>query len=254
MTDVFYNDLINRAYVLWDFDGVLYSYHTVDQAELKHNFWSANASGACELVPFLTFEEAYKIGGDGFLKYHDTLAGFLPYATEIGLGEVEFKQKLLQSQLRHSYKNITQNLPELIEPCAQTNELFTKLSAHLQHVMITHSHRDCWAIPVADHLGVREFFDEILGYEELEFQNKGKNAFAIEKGLQHLNAASHQAIFLEDQVRHLEVAKEAYPDIFTVLIEGAEPIEQPNYVDMVVKRPKDFLEVMTKIHVKEKVA
>lgn len=240
--------LLNRTAILWDFDGVLYSYHTVPQEELHRNFWMANATGACELIPSLSMDEAYRIGGAGFLKYHDTISGFLPYASETGLEIEAFKEQLLAAQLRHSFINISQNLPQLIAPCAETTELFTQLRPYVEHVMITHAHRDHWAVPVARQLGVADYFSAMFGYAELMFQNKGHNAFAVEKAMAHLNAAPSQSIFIEDQPKHLEVAKAAYPDLLTVFIEGSEPIAQPDYVDLMVKRPKDFMAALLHLH------
>ena len=237
-------ELADRTAILWDFDGVLYSYHTVDETLLNENFLGANAEGACQLIPSLSLEDAYDIAEQGFIRYHDTVSAFVPYAEEQGLESGAFKRALLAEQLKCTLRNIRKNVPDLIAPCQETTELFEALSDHLSHVMITHAHRDYWARPVAQNLGVEHFFSEIFGYAEFDFQNKGKSSHAVAMGLDHLGVTSDQAIFVEDQPRHLAKAKQDYPDLFTVFIEGPEPVDLPEYVDLMVPRPKDFLKLM----------
>lgn len=246
----------NRNAILWDFDGVLYSYHfnDIEPQELHSNFFSANGKGARELIPSLSDEDAYRLGGETFLKYHDTVTGFLQFREETGLSVEEFKSRLLKAQLKWSYKHISENIPELIAPCDETNQLFAALDKYVNHAMITHANAEYWAKPVSNNLGVADYFDYILGYDDFDFQSKGKSAHAVTIALEKLNANAAQAVFVEDQVLHLEVAKNAYPDLCTVLIEGEEPIDQPEYVDVMVSRPKDFMRVLLETKHSEKVA
>ena len=72
--------------------------------------------------------------------------------------------------------------------------------------------------------------------------------------LKKLNSNAAQAIFVEDQVLHLEVAKAAYPDLCTVLIEGEAPIEKPDFVDVMVSRPKDFMKILLNVKQSEQAA
>lgn len=234
----------NRAAVIWDFDGVLYSYHTIPKEELEENFFAANARGAVETIPGLTEEEARRIGAEAFEKYHDTITGFMPFAERLGKDPIAFKTELLAAQLKWSYRNITSNVPELIEPCAETNDLFDRLQPHVRHIMVTHASAEHWARPVAQNLGVAHYFDNIFGYDDFHFKSKGESAYAVNMALETLAAKPAHAIFIEDQLRHLQVAKEEFSDLFTIFIEGAEPIEKPDYVDLMVKRPKNFLKLL----------
>lgn len=234
----------DRSAVIWDFDGVLYSYHKLPRERMDKEFFDANARGAMDVIPELTKEEALQIGADTFLEFHDTVTGFIPYGEKQGKNPIEFKTELLIAQLKWSYKNISENIPELIEPCAETNDLFESLQQYVSHAMVTHSNAQYWARPVSNNLGVEHYFDHILGYDDFHFKSKGESAYAVEMALDKLDATPKEAIFVEDQLRHLSVAKEEHPDLFTVFIEGAEPIVQPEYVDLMVKRPKNFLTML----------
>ncbi len=248
--------LQHRDAVLWDFDGVLYSYHfnDIEPADLHHNFYSANGKGAQGLIPSLSDEDAYRLGGESFVKYHDTVTGFLPYAEETGLDINEFKKQLLAAQLKWSFKHISENIPQLIAPCEETNQLFADLDQFIRHAMITHANAQYWAEPVSEHLGVHNYFDHILGYDDFDFKSKGQSAYAVELAMQKLGATSEESIFIEDQIKHLEVAKESYPDLCTVLIEGETSIAQPEYVDIMVSRPKDFMKQLLAVKTKTSIA
>lgn len=248
--------LQGRDALIWDFDGVLYSYHFNDipADKLNQNFFSANGKGAQELIPWLSDEEAFNLGKETFLRYHDTVTGFLSYAKDLEMSEKEFKSKLLVSQLKWSFKHISENIPELIAPCEETNILFEQLSTYVTHAMITHANAKYWAKPVSQNLGVEKYFDHIMGYDDFDFKSKRESAYAVSLALEKLGAKPENAIFIEDQPKHLEIAKEAYPDICNVLIEAEEPIEKPDYVDIMVHRPKNFMQTLLEVLSEEKEA
>ncbi len=242
--------LKDRTAMIWDFDGVLYSYHYNDIApeDLEKNFFSANAKGAQEIIPDLSDEEAYHLGGQGFLQYHDTVTAFLPYAKQTGMDEADFKKQVLIAQLKWSFKNISENIPQLIAPCAETNDLFAALKPYIKHAMITHANAEYWAHPVSRNLGVEDYFDHIMGYDDFDFKSKGQSAYAVELALKKLGVNADKAIFIEDQPKHLEVAKAAFPELCTVFIEGKTAIEKPDYVDIMVQRPKNFMKHLLSAH------
>ncbi|MCB9963700.1 MAG: HAD family hydrolase [Rhodospirillales bacterium] len=244
------NPLKNRTAILWDFDGVLYPY-SFSRKIREDIFYTASIRGAREVLPHLSEEDARRMGRESHERYFDTVTGFLTCAKECGLDLTQFKKDLLAVQLAYAYEGVCTNLPELMAPCHETNKLFEALSPHIRHAVITHGHARNWTRPAARHLGIDSYFNHIFGLDDFNFQLKGQSPFAVNMALDALGAAPAEAIFIEDALPHLEVAKNAHPDLLTVFIEGETPIQKPEYVDIMVGRPRHFMKELLAAHMND---
>lgn len=238
MSDDIASFLSGRTGFLWDFDGVFYSYHEpVANERVSDLFGRANASGAREVLPELTETEAFDLQRRSYREYQNSMGAFLEH---VGDDSHDLRERLMAVQHEHVYRLVMAEMPELLQRCDETARLFQDLS-HLGHVVVTHGHIGGWTVPAATNLGVAAYIKAFLGLREFNYASKGRGTEAVDMGLAVLDKRPEEAVFIEDTPLHLRVVKEAYPDLLTVQVVHGHFENKADYVDLVIRHPRELL-------------
>lgn len=242
--------LFNLKSVVWDFDGVFYSYDHLPDRGFYRLCDEASAAAANELFG-IEQEEATKMAKEGYAEYNDGLTIFAKHAQKesagVDLEEVKLKfHRLLHAHLlkivKHSYATILTRNHSTIDAFDQST------MRDIRHGIVTHGALNEWCIPVINNMGLLPYFQQqaILGYEDFGFNNKKLGTQGLELCMQRLNTLDPRNIaFVEDTLEHLKVAKNRFPALLTVWVNpnlGTQKNDNaPPYVDVVVSEPYHFV-------------
>ena len=239
-------DLNNIDVIAWDYDGVWYDYHAVPDNGFYELCDEANAEAACatfaELGHDLSRAAAVDLAIESFKKHHDVVTAFLLYGDKHGLSRTA-----IQEGIFYRYNDILFHLtmdrhPELLAPCHETTRKMGLLDGHVTHAVLTHSCATRWAAPAIRKQGNARFFkpDHIVGFDQFGFQSKSLSADGIAMILDRVQSSPERTVFVEDSATNLKIAREAYPELRTVLV-SRKPVEKPDFVDTVIDRPLALL-------------
>lgn len=239
----------SRKVFLHDLDGVHYSY------ELFGNVYEFCADVKSEVVPKLlpglTKEDAKKIGKESYLQTGDGLHLFIEMARDRGHDVDEFRDRLHADYHKLQLERVRNLVPQVLEPCDRTIDLFKQLSPSVRHGMITQSCRVEWASPILSakkHIGFFEQ-DSVFGFREFGWQRKAASTFALSALMKHMDARPEQSVFIEDNLDNLKKAKELSGDLLTVFLCHSKPQNPvPAYVDVQVPTLRDFFDLAASAH------
>lgn len=214
----------------------------------------AKARAVCDLFPDMDYDEARRLSRESFEKYHDAFSAYIPFAEQHGETEQSFRQKIHYAFHEAFLPLIKEKRPDFFHHTHPNVPYFETLQSRLTFALLTHSCADRWAKPVLSEMNIRHVFQDehILGYEQFNFKSKGAFPDAIALALERTNTAPEHALWGEDSVRALVVAKKHYPAITTVLrLYG--PLSSINeeflpYIDVVIGKPFDLLDHLVQIH------
>lgn len=236
--------------IIWDFDGVFYDFANLDGSGVS--FYDlcdeANAYTTCRLLKGMEHEQARQLARTSFEKYNDPITGLIPVAQQYGYKKEDFVRKAFYGFNDRLAELVQQYRQSLFNPCPDALHRFTKGVGYIRHGLLTHSCTHRWAKPALQFLKKLDFFhpDHVMGFEDFDFKPKGQGVEGMDMLLERLNVAPWQAVFVEDTAVHLRVAKEKYPDMLCVWKVDQDEVEKPDYVDIVIRRPADLIDMMVK--------
>jgi phosphoglycolate phosphatase-like HAD superfamily hydrolase len=207
--------------VIWDFDGVFYSYDCLPNKGFIDLCVRANVKAVQELIPDLSADKASLLALESYAKFHDCVSAFLPEALNRGLDSDEFKVALYERYHEKKFELVSTEQPRIIAPNHELISLFYNVQDKgIKQGLLTHSCPVRWAKRALERMELLSFFDEdhILGLSDFDFRNKGVSAYALALMMERLDVSPRQVLFVEDSLSNLQVAKSSYPDITTALI------------------------------------
>ena len=238
-------DLSSINAVIWDFDGVFFDFRKIPAKKWSSISLDANAQAACTVLPGLKHNDAINLTLSSSIKNGDGFADFVPLAKKRGMSEAELIRKMNSEYHKILLKTVLTQFPETLDLAKGTVSAFNKLGSNTRHIVLTHSCAQSWTEPVIKKIGLSQIFNKhsILDYEKFDFVHKGKSPRPVEKALKTLSCRANNAIFVEDNPKHLQIAKTAFSKITTVLISSTYSTP-PDQVDIVVKNPHELLQLL----------
>jgi len=190
-------------FIIFDLDDTLYSRDNGMMQEVGRRIqtWLCNHLG-------LTWEEAIAVRRDYFLRYGTTLGGL------IAKHDVDV----------HDYLAFVHDVPveKYLDPDPALAAMLASIP--LRKAIYTNSSSE-YAWRVLRTLGVAEYFEQVIGIEEVGLRNKPYRD-AYEHMLALLGAQGSECIMVEDAARNLRPAKAL--GLTTVLV-SAEPDENVDF-------------------------
>ncbi|MCX7682528.1 MAG: pyrimidine 5'-nucleotidase [Anaerolineae bacterium] len=198
----------NYEVIIFDLDDTIYPRHSGLMQEVGRRIreWVVNHLG-------LNAEEAATVQHDYYVRYGTTLAGLLAE----------------HSIDPRSYLSFVHDVP--IEKFLAEDKALAALlqSIPLRKVIYTNGTAD-YAWRVLRALGVADYFEQVIGIEEVGLRNK-LHREAHEQVLARLGVPASACIMVEDSARNLGPARELG---MTTILVGAEP-ESDDGADFVVR-------------------
>jgi len=230
--------------IFWDFDGVFYEYDTVPNYGFYELCDKANAMAAYKIIVGLDYDTALNLAAESYKKYNDPITGFVPLAKEYGVSEKFLKDNIFYIYHSTLFDLTVQEHPHLLKVPESTLEKFEKLGDKVTNVILSHSAVDDWLKPAITNMKLDKFFKEenIIGLENFEFKSKSESPAGITMAVEKLGMHTSEIVFIEDTLKNIQVAKQAYPDLITVF--KTNKTEKPEGVDILVKSQNEFLDMV----------
>ena len=224
--------------VVWDFDNVHWKFKCIPGRDLETICDQEKAKIAVEIFPCLDFDQAVRMSQAGYRKYLDSFKGFLDLAQKTGVSEEELVEALFSRYHRNLYKRLKDEYPQIFAPSLATITAFQRLNGQVEHVILTHACADNFVWPFTQELKIAHYINQVIDYRATGFTLKGAGPYAINMAIG--NTDPSKVVFAEDTIKHLQVAKEAFPEIKTVLVDE-EIGFIPDGVDLVISSPEELL-------------
>ncbi len=218
--------------IVWDLDGVHYSYAPLPS--LYDQCAQMAVDAARHFLPHIPLQDAFEKATRGFKIHGSSCMGFEDDAAAAGLDVVAFRQGVFERFQKNLFHYISTHHPQAWSANPAAVAAFDETAAHLRHGIATHSCGRNWARPLLDRLGLRPYFNDraIIGMSDVDFESKARSARAIIMSLDALDLHPGRAVFVEDTMHHLQRARELHPDMRTVYIHHGKPLDTlPDYVD-----------------------
>lgn len=239
-------DLSHIRAVIWDFDGVWYDYDAIPNSGFYDLCDYAAASAGCKLVPWLNHQDSLDAARESYKKYHDGISAHIPYLMQTGLSESAAKKIMFREYHSTLFNDFKATCPELLDVCHDTVAALRKLPTHIHQGILTHASAGHWVIPFLKASQNGQFFplENIVDYEDFDFKPKGFGPEGISLAFNKMGVHPSHTIFVEDSVKNLQVAKQAYPSLTTVLKSNA-PDSLQDGVDFVIRNPLDLYQKLS---------
>lgn len=218
-------DLSHIDTVIWDFDGVFYSY----QQTSREMFCTAAAKGALKLGLPLSMEEALAIAYRGAEYNHEAKTFFLE---EYDIDPSEYHLTF------HEFVD-----DSFLKPCPNMQACFPQ-AAHLKHVVMTHSARS-WLKRAMRQLDIEKFFpeDTLYCFEDYDYMRKDSGRQPFETVLKKADRPPETALMVEDTAANLLHPYEM--GMMTAHIHHGEPLkDKPTHVHLQCENAPDVLRML----------
>lgn len=225
----------SRTTFVHDFDGVHFD------CDVGYHF-RARAAVARMIFTDLSSEKAYRMCQDSLYLMHSPLAAFEEKAKDMSLDIQHMRQALHDGSYALAFTSLLCEKPALIIDQAEIRCAMDRLAQHdVQHVLLTHASLDNWVFPILERQGYAQHFNRSAskGFEDIGFVPKSASVRPLASSMLSLGVGPQQTVFIEDTLRNLEIAKNAYPDLCTVWV-NAEKRPQPAFVDYKVSSFAEF--------------
>jgi len=239
--------------VVSDFDGVWYDIEALPNKDFYRLCDNSCAEAVSSIFPNINYEDAGKIASMSYKKYNNNVDGFLPFAREAGIDESEFKINLHRSYHSRLLMNVLNECPNLVAGSVSLSEKFAESSAFVTHAILSHASVDDWIKPILRFRGDTPYIDDkyIWGMENFGFISKEQSAEPISSIIKAIGYDSSEVMFIEDNIKNIEVAKKAFPDLTTVFVKGAssraDESKVAEFADLVVHNMEEALDKILEI-------
>ena len=230
-------DFSNIKVIIWDMDQTLYPYWD-DLAAYCHE-----ATGFCALemgVP-LSQSEAEKLSR---LSYAQRGLTTRLFKEQYGVDEIELfrvhHERMLDRLIEPSWQNHFVENPELAQLIKKGKD------QGIRHVILTNGSRG-WAEKLAEHVGIHDDMDVIMGADDINLRQKGTDGivpFLSVLGKLGFQGSYEEVLVVEDSLKNM-----VDPNIYgmrTAWVRWGHPQNQamskPDYVDAVFDRPNDVIQ------------
>lgn len=236
-------NLSHIKHVKWDWEGVFYDYDTpyMTSEELFAVQNAEKAKAACEIFNALDYKKALELSYISYQKYNDAIQAFIPLAKGSNLDEGLAKLELFHLYHKKIFEVTPQEFPQIFMPEQKLINEFERTKSQISHSVVTHSCVNEWAKPSASKKEIEQYIGHWIGYNHFDFLSKSQSQRALDVAFEMTGAKPEETAFVEDSIKHLEVSKNAYPDMVTVFKGNLNGEPKPDYVDVVVNKPVDFL-------------
>jgi len=224
--------LSGRTHIIWDLDGVHYDFNVATRAGASFYDMCVEAIAVTAVNSLgkdnLSYDDATSLAEKSLKEHNDQITGFMPLIEEMQFDKLDFKTEMLHGFCDVLFELVQEKCPKIFHPDKETTKHFLKSMGDVKHAILTHACATRWAKPVLQLMHRIDFFrpDHILGFEDFDFHAKSLSAKAVTQALTVIGADAGQTIFVEDSAKHLQVAKQAHPELMTILI-CAEPPKEP---------------------------
>jgi FMN phosphatase YigB (HAD superfamily) len=218
--------------LVWDFDGVKYSYDDIPGVYALCD--RISAENAVEVISGLDFETALLLGQQSYAKHGDSIGEFLEWARAKGLDPEDVRMGLFRGYHSRLKNHLERHHPHVMARDEGLVAAFEAAAAHIQHGIATHSCIDNWARPFLDKAGLLKFFNQgaLVGLDHVDFVTKSTSARMVQECLSRLGADPKESGFVEDSLTNLGRAKDIDPHLVTIYVHQGKPLESlPPYVD-----------------------
>lgn len=228
--------------VIWDIDGVKYSYKASPHVNFYALCDNAVLEAAKPLLPSLSDAHILFLAQESYRLYRDCYGAFMPFAAQSGLPAESFRRHLFQDYHTILFTKLATDYPDYFDHARHVIPLFQQ-SPHIKHGALSHSSIEHWGAKVLDAIGVLPYFEKnaMLGMDDYDFVRKSDSVEPLHMILKRLDASADQACFVEDSVKNLERAKDL-DGLHTIYIHYGYPLESlPSYIDAQFHDPADFM-------------
>ncbi|HRC26780.1 MAG TPA: HAD hydrolase-like protein [Alphaproteobacteria bacterium] len=226
----------HRICGVWDLDNTLYKDARADGTRISDHFIESFIVTAQALLPGLGEEEIVRRMNDSYRRCGMSSGGFADLAAHHGHTPAILREALHSRTSRRWFQVVTDLYPDHFQPCPETVSAFERLSGWMRHGCLSHSCTEHWVGPVMEALGLKGFFNEVMGAGAYGFHSKQLSTIPLETMLERLEAEPQESFFVEDSLVNLEKAKDLDSRIFNILIHhGAPPDPLPSYLDWAVE-------------------
>lgn len=240
-------DTTRTAY-LHDYDGVHYRF--ADHPDPAAFFAACAIQTLRETFSGVSDDDIARIYRFSIQEHGIGHVGFFEIAQQRGISVDEFSGFFSREFHNTVYESMQSNFPQWATKNPQAVRCFRLLKGHVKHGLLTMGDVEVWAEKVLGHKGIIEFFDPncLLGFEECKRYMKSKSDYPLGLAMEKLEVEPEQTVFVEDSIANLEMAKRAYPDIFTVLVGARHLHSDFDCVDMQVPNLLSFLQESVAVH------
>jgi putative hydrolase of the HAD superfamily len=221
--------ILGCEFAMIDNDGVTYFYTEEFYESCKH----AAARAGCELVPGLSFDEAYKLGCE---SYGESGSSSNVFVDRYGVSPKD------AHEFFHRYCD--DSIIPIDERLSSGFDGF-----QMPRALLTHSNRD-WTYRVLNRLNLRRHFsdDQIYTFEDVGYRMKSDSAAPFLQVLHKEGYQPKESLIIEDSAANLVWPKKI--GMTTVLVTGGRGIDpaQHPYVDFMVRDLHEFLSAASGLH------
>ena len=239
-------DFSDISGVIWDFDGVFYSYDVLKGFDFFNLADEFTAKAAIWSIPGLDRDEALRLSRLSHSVHENPVESYTDIIREKELPEDLVKLYLFNYYQRTLFDYVSGVYPHFTGDTSALVDAFGHSDPNLRHMIVSHSSEPFWISPTLKIIGLSNYFppETILGHEEYGFESKKDSARGVEQALTTMQLHPSQAVFIEDNLPNLQRAKKAFPELRTVLVSGREFETLPDGVDYVVSNAAEFLETL----------
>jgi len=240
-------DATRTAY-LHDYDGVHYRF--ADHPDPAGFFADCAIETLREVFSGVSDDDIAQIYRTSIQDHGIGHVGFFEMAHQRGICIDEFTGFFSREFHSTVYETMKSDFPLWAAKNSNAVRCFQLLNGSVKHGLLTMGDVEVWAEKVLGHKGIIDFFDPncLLGFEECKRYMKSKSDYPVGLAMEKLEVEPRQTVFIEDSIPNLEMAKMAYPEIFTVLV-GARHIHgELDCVDMQVPNLLSFLQEAVAVH------
>lgn len=243
-------DLQNRFACVFDLDNTLYADRDEAGHDISTHFVESFVRTAQALLPGLTEHVILEYMSRSYVHCGMSSVGFSDIAADHGHDPHSLCNALHSGTSRLWFETVTRDYPERLRPCAETVALFSSLvQKGVRNGCLSHSCKESWAEPVLDRLGLRGFFDVVMGAACSNFMSKQLSTVPIGTILHRLGSGPEEAIFFEDSLKNLEKAKDLDSRLLTVHIHRGHMLTRvPSFVDLSVVSHLEALRALEEAH------
>src|SRR3989339_1128619 len=110
--------------VIWDLDGVFWSYYAFPENVLYNICVEENAKTAMKVIPSLDYGRATELVLNSYRQHHDCFSGLIDEAGAKGISKEELIKGVFHEYHKRLYSRIKEECPSVFLPCMKTINAF----------------------------------------------------------------------------------------------------------------------------------
>jgi FMN phosphatase YigB (HAD superfamily) len=217
-----------------DFDGVFYPLNALGGREVFDHIHRTSLTHAAMAVhPDINRQQEEFL--NGIADFEDYAEALFNFALPRGRSNTE--TLIAMHTFQGAYH---QNLFEMVKPHGE--KIFTPARALRQSFadvqarnvtlgILSMADKQHWINPALECMGLKGLFKYTIDYGDCDFVLKEASPEPVAKALYAGGCESGEAVFIDDRLHNLEVAKTVFPELTTIWVKPERRGELPSHVD-----------------------